>query len=69
MTHRIKSNVLDRILELFAQHGFDGMAKVLQLILKQAMLVDRSQILSAEPYALRALSGGEIRAPQWKNGH
>jgi len=50
MTHRTESNVLDRIVELLAEYGFDGLADILQLILNQAMLVERSQVLGAEPY-------------------
>ena len=50
MTRRTESNVLDLIVELLAEQGFDGMAEVLQLILNQAMLVERSQVLGAEPY-------------------
>lgn len=50
MTRRTESNVLDLIVELLAEQGFDGLAEVLQLILNQAMLIERSQVLGAEPY-------------------
>jgi putative transposase len=50
MTRRTESNVLDRIGELLAEQGFDGLSEILQLILNQAMLVERSQALGAEPY-------------------
>lgn len=50
MTRRTESNVLDLIVELLAEQGFDGLAEALQLILNQAMLIERSQVLGAEPY-------------------
>jgi transposase-like protein len=50
MTRRTESNVLDLIVELLTEQGFDGMAEALQLILNQAMLIERSQVLGAEPY-------------------
>jgi transposase-like protein len=50
MTHQNESNVLNQIVELLAEHGFDGLPEVLQLILNQAMLIERSQALGAKPY-------------------
>jgi transposase-like protein len=50
MTHQDESNVLAQAVELLAQHGFDGIADVLQLLLNQAMLIERSQALGAQPY-------------------
>jgi putative transposase len=50
MTHQDESSVLAQAVELLAQNGFDGIADVLQLILNQAMLLERSQALGARPY-------------------
>ncbi len=50
MTHQVESNVLNQVVELLAENGFDGIANVLELILNQAMLIERSQALGAAPY-------------------
>lgn len=50
MTHQNQSNVLEQVLELLHDNGHEGYAQVLELILNQAMLIERSQALGAEPY-------------------
>ena len=50
MTHQNQSNVLEQVLELLRDNGDEGYAQVLELILNQAMLIERSQALGAEPY-------------------
>lgn len=50
MTRQSESNLLEQVLELFHENGCEGYAQVLELILNQAMLVERSQALGAEPY-------------------
>jgi putative transposase len=50
MTHPDQSNVLNQVVELLHQNGCEGYAQVLELILNQAMLIERSQALGAEPY-------------------
>jgi transposase-like protein len=50
MTHPNQSNVLEQVLELLRDNGDEGYAQVLELILNQAMLIERSQALGAEPY-------------------
>ena len=50
MTHQTESNVLEQVLKLLTENGFEGYAQVLELILNQAMLIERSQALGAEPY-------------------
>jgi transposase-like protein len=37
-------------MELLVEHGFDGLAPVIELLLNQAMLAERSQVLGAQPY-------------------
>lgn len=39
-----------QILELLAEHGFDGMAQAMQTLLNEAMKLERSVVLEAEPY-------------------
>jgi putative transposase len=50
MTHQDQSNVLHQVVELLTENGCEGYAQVLELILNQAMLIERSQALGAEPY-------------------
>jgi transposase-like protein len=38
------------ILELLAEHGFEGMAQAMQTLLNEAMKLERSQVLGAHPY-------------------
>jgi transposase-like protein len=64
MTHRDHRNGLEvetqvdsgspggfqEILELLADYGFDGMAQAMQILLNEAMKLERSQVLGAQPY-------------------
>jgi transposase-like protein len=38
------------ILELLVDHGFEGMAHAMQTLLNEAMKLERSQVLGAQPY-------------------
>jgi transposase-like protein len=38
------------VLELLADHGFEGMARAMQTLLNEAMKLERSQVLGAQPY-------------------
>jgi putative transposase len=50
MTHQSQTNALDQIGELLAEHGFDGMAQVLALLLNEVMKIERAHALGAGPY-------------------
>ena len=50
MTHQSQTNALDQIGELLAEHGFDGMAQVLALLLNEVMKLERAHALGAGPY-------------------
>lgn len=39
-----------QLLELLVEHGFEGMAQVMQRLLNEAMKLERSQVLGARPY-------------------
>lgn len=51
MTHENDSTVLEPVLQLLVQHGFDGAAEALETLLNAAMRLERSLALKAEPYA------------------
>ncbi len=45
-----KNTLLDNILQLLSQEGSGAFAKILQTLLNQAMLQERSSVLAANPY-------------------
>ena len=50
MTHQDQTTALDQITELLAEHGFDGMARALTVLLNEVMKLERAQALGAGSY-------------------
>ena len=50
MTHLEDSNALIAVVELLAENGFEGMAEAMQILLNEAMKLQRSAVLGARPY-------------------
>ena len=50
MTRQTQSNELDSIVQLLAEHGFEGMAQAIEILFNEAMKLQRSEVLRAEPY-------------------
>ena len=50
MTHQEQSNALDSIVELLAEHGFEGMAQAIEILFNEAMKLQRAAVLGARPY-------------------
>jgi len=50
MTHQEQSNALDSIVELLAEHGFEGMAQAIEILFNEAMKLQRAEALGALPY-------------------
>ena len=50
MTHQVQTTALDEMMELLAEHGFDGMAQAVTVLLNEAMKLERSHVLGAMPY-------------------
>lgn len=50
MAHDDQSNARDEVVQLLAEHGFDGMAQALETLLNEAMKLERSAALGAAPY-------------------
>ena len=50
MTHQEDSTVLTSVVELLIEHGFEGMAQGMQILLNEAMKIERSAVLGARPY-------------------
>ncbi len=50
MTRQLESTELDAVVPLLADHGFDGMAQAIELLINEAMRLKRSEVLGALPY-------------------
>jgi len=50
MTRQTQSTELDAIVQLLAEHGFDGMARAIEILFNEAMKLQRSEALRASPY-------------------
>ncbi len=50
MAHREHGNAFNDVMELLIENGFDGMAKVLRILLNEAMKVERVDALAAGAY-------------------
>jgi transposase-like protein len=50
MTRQMQSTELDSIIQLLAEHGFDGMAQAIEVLMNEAMKLQRSEALGALPY-------------------
>lgn len=50
MTHHNECNALDQVVQLLAEHGFDGLAQGVEILVNEAMKLERSQVLQAAPY-------------------
>jgi putative transposase len=50
MTRQTQSTELDAIVQLLADHGFEGMSQAMEILLNEAMKLQRSEALRAGPY-------------------
>ena len=50
MAHQMQPTALDPIMELLAEHGFDGMAHAVGVLLNEVLKLERSHALGAAPY-------------------
>jgi putative transposase len=50
MTHDFQSNTTHEAVQLLADHGFDSMAQAIQILMNEAMKIERSEYLNAAPY-------------------
>lgn len=58
MTHQDQSNAFDELVQLLAEHGFEGMAEAITILMNEAMLLERSEALGAGPYERTAARRG-----------
>lgn len=50
MTRQTQSTELDAIVQLLAEQGFEGMSQAIEILLNEAMKLQRSEALGASPY-------------------
>jgi len=50
MTHRLHPTVSRDVVQLLAEHGFEGMAEVMRLLINECMKLERQQALGVGPY-------------------
>ena len=50
MTHPPQFTGFGEAIQLLAEHGFDGLAEVLELLLNEVMKIERCEVLGAAPY-------------------
>lgn len=50
MTRSAKDNLIEEVCEQLSRDGFDGMSKVLEILMNAAMVMERSKALGANPY-------------------
>ena len=50
MTHDDQSTRFEELFQLLSDHGFDGMAEAIEILLNEAMKLERSEVLGAMPY-------------------
>ena len=50
MTHQTESNPFDQMIQVLDEHGFEGLAHALEILFNEAMKLERSAILGAQPY-------------------
>lgn len=50
MTHQMHPNKIHDVVEMLGEHGFDGMAQAMQLLLNECMKIERQEFLGVGPY-------------------
>ena len=43
MTHQAHPNVVREVVQVLAEHGFDGMAQAMELLINECMKIERQQ--------------------------
>lgn len=59
MTHQAHPSVTHEAVQLLAEHGFDGMAQAMQLLLNECLKIERQQALGVGPYERGAQRNGQ----------
>ena len=60
MTHHDQSTAFNELVQLLAEHGFDGMAEAITILMNEAMELERADTLGAAPYERSATRRGYV---------
>lgn len=58
MAHDDQSTRFEELLQLLSEHGFDGMAEAIEILMNEAMKLQRAAVLGATPYQRTELRRG-----------
>ena len=58
MTHQAHPSVMREVVQVLAEHGFDGMAQAMELLINECMKIERQQALGVGPYQRGAARHG-----------
>ena len=56
MTHQTHPSVTREVVQVLAEHGFDGMAQAMELLINECMKIERQQALGVGPYQRKGLA-------------
>src|SRR5438132_7824956 len=59
MTHQAHPSVTREVVQVLAEHGFDGMAQAMELLINECMKIERQQALGVGPYQRSELRRGQ----------
>jgi transposase-like protein len=59
MTHQAHPSVTREVVQVLAEHGFDGMAQAMELLINECMKIERQQALGVGPYQRGAARLGQ----------
>lgn len=69
MTHPTNFSGCREAVQLLSEHGFDGLAEVLQLLFNEVMKLERSEVLGAAPYERTTARQGHANGFKDKTVH
>lgn len=59
MTHQAHPSVTREVVQVLAEHGFDGMAQAMELLINECMKIERQQALGVGPYQRSEVRRGQ----------
>jgi putative transposase len=59
MTHQAHPSVTREVVQVLAEHGFDGMAQAMELLFNECMKIERQQALGVGPYQRSEVRRGQ----------
>ena len=69
MTHQVHPSVTRQVVQLLAEHGFDGMAEAMEKLFNECMKIERQQALGVGPYQRGEARHGQANRPVAERQH